>query len=132
MIVIDTHVLLWWFGGETQKLSAKARKVLEAERNGGSIFVSSISAWEIATLAAHGRVTFATDVSTWLRTACLLEALTFVPIDNEIAVLSTQLGPDFHKDPADRFIVATSQKLAAPLVTADSKIRSYPSLRTIW
>lgn len=132
MIVVDTHVLLWWFSGQTRNLSAKARQALEAERNGGSIFISSISAWEIAVLAARGRIGLSTDVSAWLETVRLLGAVAFVPIDNEIAVKSTQLGPDFHKDPADRFIVATSLKLSAPLVTADRKLRSYRDVRTIW
>lgn len=132
MIVVDTYILLWWFGGETQRLSTKATEALEVERNGGTIFVSSISAWEIAILAANGRIGLSTDVSTWLETVSLLDAIVFVPVDNEIAVKSTQLGPNFQKDPADRFIVATSQKLSAPLVTADQKIRSYPYVRTIW
>lgn len=132
MIVVDTHVLLWWFSGQTRNLSAKARQALEAERHGGSIFISSISAWEIAVLAARGRIGLSTDVSTWLETVSLLDSVAFVPIDNEIASRSTQLGPDFHKDPADRFIVATCHRLSAPLVTADRKIRSYRNIRTIW
>ena len=56
----------------------------------------------------------------------------FVPIDNEIAVKSTRRGEEFHKDPADRWIVATSQTLGAPLVTADAKILKYPHVATIW
>jgi PIN domain nuclease of toxin-antitoxin system len=132
VIVIDTHVLLWWFGGEHQRLSRSAKEALDAERHGGTIAVSSISAWEIAILVARRRIGLSTDVLGWLRTVGHVEAITFVPIDNEIAVRSTQLGDDFHKDPADRYIVATSQKLAAPLVTADEKIRRYSSIRTIW
>ena len=55
-----------------------------------------------------------------------------MPVDNVIAVRSTELPGDFHKDPADRFIVATARKLSAPLVTADEKIRAYAHVRTIW
>lgn len=132
VIVVDTHVLLWWFGGETRKLSARARKSLESERSGGTIFVSSISVWEIAILAARKRIGLSKDVLDWLETVSWLDAIKFVPIDNEIAVRSTQLGPEFHKDPADRYIVATCQKLAAPLVTADRKIRAHRQVQTIW
>lgn len=56
----------------------------------------------------------------------------FVAVDNEIAVKSTELPGEFHKDPADRIIVATARKLAAPLITVDDKIRAYPHVRTIW
>lgn len=132
MILVDTHVLLWWFGGDTPKLSATARKALEFERNGGTIFVSSITAWEIAILVERGRIGLSTDVLTWLETVSLVEAIKFVPIDNEIAVWSTRLGVEFHKDPADRYIVATCQKLSTPLVTADRNIRRYPHVKTIW
>jgi PIN domain nuclease of toxin-antitoxin system len=132
VIVIDTHVLLWWVSGESERLSTTAREVLETERREGSIFVSSATAWEIAVLVARKRIGLTTDVLGWLDTVSKVGAITFVPIDNEIAVKSTQLGDDFHKDPGDRYIVATSQKLAAPLVTADEKIRRFPGIRTIW
>lgn len=55
-----------------------------------------------------------------------------LPVDGEIAVKSVRLPGDFHKDPADRIIVATAHKHAAPLVSADEKIRSYPHVRAIW
>ncbi len=61
-----------------------------------------------------------------------IEAINFVPVDNEIAVKSTELPGEFHKDSAERMIVATARKLAAPLITADDKIRAYPHVRTIW
>lgn len=132
VIVVDTHVLLWWFSGEIRKLSARAWKAIDLERSGGTIFVSSITAWEIAILADRGRIGLTTDALSWLEKVSRIEAIKFVPVDNEITVRSTQLGPEFHKDPADRFIVATCQKLAAPLVTADKNIRRYPHIRTIW
>lgn len=132
MIVIDTHVLLWWLAGEARQLSPAAKNAIEAELDGGTIFVSSASAWEIAILASRRRIGLASDVSEWLKKVGEIEAVKFVPIDNEIAVKSTQLGEDFHKDSADRWIVATSQKLGAPLVTADAKITQYPHVATIW
>jgi PIN domain nuclease of toxin-antitoxin system len=132
VIVIDTHVLLWWLAGGARQLSPAARKAIEAELDGGTIFVSSASAWEIAILVSRRRIGLSSDVSEWLKKVGEIEALKFVPIDNEIAVKSTQLGEDFHKDPADRWIVATSQTLGAPLVTADAKIAQYPHVATIW
>lgn len=94
--------------------------------------VSSISAWELAMLVAKGRLTLQMDVSRWLSLVNQIEAVSFIPVDNEIAVSSTTLPDAFHKDPADRIIVATARKYAAPLVTADEKIRAYPHVHTIW
>ena len=132
MIGIDTHVLVWWANGDTDRLSPAALDALDAALSGGKIFMSSITAWEIAMLAARGRLLLSEDVRHWLDVVAGVPAVEFVPVDNEIAVLSTRLGDGFHRDPADRFIVATCQKLAVPLVTADEKIRRYPHLTTIW
>jgi len=132
VIILDTHALLWWASGDTEQLSSVAAQAIEAELNGGQIRVSSISAWELAMLVAKGRIALSMDIGEWLSVVSQIEAVSFMPVDNEIAVKSVELPGEFHKDPADRIIVATARKLAAPLVTADDKIRGYPHVRTIW
>lgn len=132
MIVLDTHALLWWANGESAQLSAAATSAIDAEMDGGQILVSSMSAWELAMLVERGRVALSMDIASWLDTLSQIDAVQMVPVDSEIAVKSVQLPGDFHKDPADRIIVATARKFAAPLVSADEKIRSYPHVRAIW
>ncbi len=132
MIVLDTHALLWWANGERAQLSAAAASAIDAEMDGGQILVSSMSAWELAMLVERGRVALSMDVASWLDTLSRIDAVQIVPVDSEIAVKSVQLPGNFHKDPADRIIVATARKFAAPLVSADEKIRSYPHVRAIW
>jgi PIN domain nuclease of toxin-antitoxin system len=131
MIVLDTHALVWWVTGDAA-LSKKARKEIEREQSGGAIIVSAISAWEIAMLVARGRLVLAMDVSSWLATVAEIEAVRFHPVDVEIAVKSVELPGEFHRDPADRMIVATARKLAVSLVTRDDKILNYPHVKTIW
>jgi PIN domain nuclease of toxin-antitoxin system len=132
VIVLDAHVLLWWASGDTEQLSAAAARVIDMELTGGQIAVSSISAWELAMLVNKGRVNLSMDIEAWLSVVSQIEAVYFVPVDNEIGVKSVVLPGKFHKDPADRIIVATARQLAAPLVTADEKIRAYPHVRSIW
>lgn len=132
MIVLDTHALLWWANGERAQLSAAAASAIDAEMDGGQILVSSMSAWELAMLVERGRVALSMDVASWLDTLGRIDAVQMVPVDSEITVKSVQLPGDFHKDPADCIIVATARKFAAPLVSADEKIRSYPHVRAIW
>lgn len=132
MIVLDTHVLLWWASGDQAALSAAAKRAIDAELDGGRIAISSISAWEIAMLVARDRVALSIDTDQWLDLVGQIESVRFVPVGNDIAVRSVELPGEFHKDPADRIIVATARSLGAPLVTADEKIRAYPHLRTIW
>ena len=133
MIVLDTHVLVWWANGDETKLSPAATAAIAAEMAGdGRIIVSSISAWELAMLVARGRLDLSMETETWLSHVAAIETVRFAPVDNTIAVHSVTLPGEFHKDPADRIIVATSRRLAAPLVTADEKIHAYPHVRTIW
>lgn len=132
MIVLDTHVLVWWVTGRTAELSRKARTAIDKEAAGGEILVSSISAWEIAMLVERGRLQLTMDVEQWLEIIDEIDAVRFVPVNNRIAVKSVALPGEFHKDPADRLIVATARDAAAPLVTVDEKIRQYAHVATIW
>ena len=78
------------------------------------------------------RLVLSMDIESWLAEVEQIEGFRFLPVDNEIGYKATMLPGDFHKDPADRMIVATARKLAAPLVTADEKIREYEHVKTIW
>jgi len=131
VIVLDTHALVWWVTGDAE-LSKKAKAVIEREQDSGEIIVSAISAWEITMLVEKGRLILSMDVSSWLATVAEIERVKFLPVDMVIANKSVALPGEFHKDPADRMIVATSRKLAVPIVTKDEKIRSYPHVKTIW
>ncbi len=71
-------------------------------------------------------------VGDWLDKVSRIEGVRFVPVDRNIAVKSADLPGEFHKDPADRMIVATARSLSAPLVTKDRRIRDYQHVKTIW
>lgn len=133
MIVLDTHALIWWVSGDVS-LSSAARSAIQEELDDaeGLILVSAISAWEIALLVDKERLTLTMDVEDWLDATAEIEAVRFVPVDNDVAVQSIRLPSAFHKDPADRMIVALARHFNAPLVTADGKIRAYKHVRSIW
>lgn len=132
MIVLDTHTLIWWIDGP-QKLSKKARKIIEKEKTKeGNILVSSISTLEIYRLVKNGKLQLINHVDSWLEKIESLPAVRFIPIDNRIAAYSINL-PDFdHKDPADRIIIATALNTGAKLVTSDRKILNYHHVQSIW
>jgi PIN domain nuclease of toxin-antitoxin system len=131
VIVLDTHALIWWVSGDPA-LSKKAKNVIDRELAGGEIIISAISAWEIAMLVEREKLVLSMDVSSWLASVSAIESVRIVPIDAEIATKSVGLPGVFHKDPADRMIVATARKLAAPLVTKDEEIRAYAHVKTVW
>ncbi|KLU25492.1 twitching motility protein PilT [Caballeronia mineralivorans PML1(12)] len=131
MIVLDTHTLIWWVTNDAA-LSKKAKTAIERERAGGEIIVSAISAWEIAMLVERETIAFSMDMENWLATVQQIPGVRFAPVDVDVSLKSVQLPGEFHKDPADRLIVATARKFAAPLVTKDLKIRAYAHVKTIW
>lgn len=133
MIVLDTHVLLWWLNGDSS-VSSRAQGAIRSEQEdkNGLILVSAISAWEIAMLVQKERLTLSMDVEDWLVVAAETERLRFQALDTELLVQSTRLPGAFHSDPADRMIVALARHLNVPLVTSDRKIRAYKHVRTLW
>jgi PIN domain nuclease of toxin-antitoxin system len=126
LIVLDTHVLLWWLG-RPERLSARARRAVEGE---DGLVVPSIVFWEAALLARDRKVTLGRPVPEWVRLVCSLSRVEVAALTPEIAVASVQL--DMHPDPADRFIVATALAHGAALVTKDTNIRQLKGLKTIW
>ncbi len=131
MIVLDTHVWVWWLS-ESQALSPKVQKLLTEAQAKQAIFISSISVWEVAQLASRGRLKLTMDPGDWIAQTESLSFINFVPIDNRIALRSVQLPHPLHQDPADRIIMATAMILGMPLITKDEKISRYPHLKTIW
>ena len=130
MILLDTHALIWWLK-QSPHLSPKASKAIEAEIGKSRILVSTISVWEICLLIRSGRLPISCPLDQYLLEMQKLSEFQFVPIDFEIAHQSTNLEWT-HKDPADRFIVATAIKSGATLITKDTKIRKYKHIETIW
>jgi PIN domain nuclease of toxin-antitoxin system len=130
VILLDTHVLIWWVNGDHDKLSGAALSALE--REGQTRLVSAISCWEVAMLVARGRLGLTMDIEHWLALLEAIPELRFLPLTPAVAVAATRLPEPFHPDPADRFLVAQARALNVPLVTADSKIRAYPHLHSLW
>ena len=131
MIVLDTHALIWWVN-DPSMLGAAALAAISSAIPTRSVYVSCISAWEIALLVERGRLQLALDVRDWLSRCEALPFVTFVPVDTAIAVQSTRL-PEFpHADPADRIITATTLSLGGTLATKDDKLQGYCPLKTVW
>lgn len=132
MIVLDTHVLVWWVDGEAKKLSRRARQALEQHGKRNELLVSSISFFEITTLERRGRLRFKIPASEWLSQVRRLPEYRIEPLSDEVAERAGQLGDTFPGDPADRMIAATALLSDVPLVTHDEKLRGVDYLKTIW
>ena len=124
MIILDTHVWVWWVHGSDRLTQTQIERISSSES--GVVGVSAISCWEVAKLVQYGRLALPCPLDQWLAQALSYPGLELVPLSPEIAVESTRLPGEFHRDPADQIIVATARLLSCPLITSDHKIRCYP------
>jgi PIN domain nuclease of toxin-antitoxin system len=85
MIVLDTHVLVWWVNGETKKLSRKARQVLEQHGNRNELVIASVTVFEIATLERRGRLRLKIAASLWRDQVRRLPEYRIEPLTDDIA-----------------------------------------------
>ncbi len=118
--LLDTHIWIWSLMS-SENLSEEIIKELENNQN--EFWLSPISVWETIILIEKQRITLNIPIKQWLN-----EALTKIPVKeasltNEVAIRSRFVELP-HKDPADRFIVATALTYGLTLVTADKYIAS--------
>lgn len=121
--VLDTHVWIWWMLGDPS-LNPAERDALDAFPPENRPVLCDISLWEFATLVDMGRVVIDGSMDDWLRVAASPSTVRIQPITPSIVSEMNRLPSTFHRDPADRLIVATSRVLKLPLATRDRKIRS--------
>lgn len=125
LLLLDTHVWLWFALGNADRLGEDARRQIEDAARDGRLAVSAITVWEIGMLDAKGRIALGAPCEKWVEQALNLPGLRLIGLDPEIAVASTRLPGEFHPDPADRILVATARALNAALATADQRIIVY-------
>jgi PIN domain nuclease of toxin-antitoxin system len=129
MIVLDTHIWVWWVHTPERLTEAQSQAIAANEDD--VIGVSVISCWEIAKLVELERLKLPSALKEWFEQALGYPGLRLLELTPAIAVESTQLPGEFHRDPADQLIVATARVYGCPLVTADDKILKYAHVVTI-
>ena len=119
--LLDTHVLIWWLQGGGP-LSPAQRRVMNAADGDSPLRVSDISLWEVATLHSLGRIQLSIPLREWLEKAAAPPLVRRHGISPAIAADVAALPESFHRDPADRILVATARILGATLLTRDRHI----------
>ena len=119
MLLMDTHVFLWFVNGDT-KLSKEMLQVIETEEK---VWVSVISFWELAIKSSLGKLTLPCPVSQ-LMEDCAKMNLSILPIKAQHLEQLEHL-PWIHRDPFDRLLICQAQAEGLKLATVDENIRQY-------
>ena len=129
MIILDTHIWIWNVQGDTRL--SKAHLDLIREHENDEIGISAISLWEVAKAVELKRLNFSIPIEDWFSIALNQPGIVVLPLTSRIAVESTNLPGNFHKDPFDQLIVATARIFDVPLITVDSEIVNYPHVKLL-
>jgi PIN domain nuclease of toxin-antitoxin system len=122
--LLDTSALLWALA-EPERLSVKARRLVEAGEN----VVSVASYWEVLIKTQTGLLSIS-DLATWWRQATDLTSARVLHI-RPAHITALAVLPMLHKDPFDRILIAQAKAEGLRLVTSHGPIGAYP-IQTIW
>lgn len=131
MILLDTHTLVWWLDLAPELPLAVTNEISKHQKT-NSIHVSAISIWEICLLLQKKKIIIQKNLHEWITNLENLPFVSIAPVSHWIFLRSTELPSFFHKDPADRIIIATAQTLGATLISKDDKLLNYPHVKTFW
>lgn len=126
-LLLDTHVWVWT-QEQPDKMGEETHRLLLDRSN--EILVSAVSTLEIAQMASVGRLVLAKDLQHWVRDGIRSLQARCLPVNNDIAIESYQIPEPFHRDPADRLLVATARVEGCTLLSADRLILDYPHVRS--
>ena len=126
--LLDTHVWIWT-QEQPDSIGSDSRVLLETTTH--ELCVSAVSSLEIARLVACGLLELRGSLDRWVRSAVDSIEARSIDVDHRVAIEAYKLPGRFHKDPADRLLVATARLHDLTLVTADERILAYRSVRTL-
>ena len=122
-VLLDTCAAIWLMNGDP--MSPASREAIAAAQAGGGVHVSPISAWEIATLAARGRLTLTMSPSAWFAALLAQPGVALAGMPPAVLIASATLPGAPPRDPADRIIAATAREYGFSLVTRDGELTPY-------
>ena len=128
-LLLDTHIALWLDSGD-DRLRPSTRALIDGcWQNGGTIFLSAVTTWEIALLVDMGRIDLDLPVEAWVERLLERPGIEAVPLGWGAASRAYQLHHLEQRDPADRLLISTAIELACPLVTYDDRITRFGEQR---
>jgi PIN domain nuclease of toxin-antitoxin system len=116
-LLLDTHVVYWWFKGRRDELTEDLQALLTHERD---VFVSPVTPLELLVKESRGTLGLPKGLIQEIRGPEFRE----LPIRHLHAVVAGRL-PDIHRDPFDRLLIAQAQCEELTLVTRDAAIAKY-------
>lgn len=119
-MILDTCALLW-LSHQQEKLSSAILKQIE---DAPAIFVSAITGFEIALKWKAGKLELPAPPKSWMEIILAHHDISVIELDLNICIKAAELPP-IHRDPCDRFIIATALLHNFPVITLDERFKQY-------
>ncbi len=126
-LLLDTCAAIWLMNGDP--LSPESLEAIAAAQREDAVAVSPITAWEIATLAARGRLALTLAPVAWFAALLRQKGVVLAPMPPEVLIASATLPGSPPRDPADRIIAATARQYGHVVVTRDGELLPYARAR---
>jgi len=125
--LLDTSTLIWAVGAP-EKLSRKARKICTSHETRPA--VSVVSLMELIIKTGRGNLQLAPDPVQWWNNHVRTLGFIVLPL-RQAHVEHLWSLPPFHRDPADRLLIAQAIVEGIPLVACDEAVQQYP-VTVVW
>jgi PIN domain nuclease of toxin-antitoxin system len=125
--LLDTNAFLFWIAGGTE-LSDSARTFIS--KPGNEIWVSLVTAWELAIKSNQGKIKLASPVARFMSQHVESNGFRLMGIELD-DVASVETLPLHHRDPFDRLLIVQAANRKLPVVTSNSAFSTY-SIKRIW
>ncbi len=122
MLLLDTHVVLWWRDGGA-RLTNQIRRAI---RSADIVLVSAASGWEVALKLGIGKLKLGQPFAWMVEQSGFTELPVALVHAERLAAL-----PAHHRDPFDRMLIVQAQVEGATLVTHDRQFGLY-DVPTLW
>ncbi len=124
VFLLDTHAVIWISRDERLREPA-ASTLAELYAEEGRLAVSPITAWEVAMLAAKGRMALSLNPEIWFDRICALPGVVLAGMPPSVLIASCSLPGSQPADPVDRILAATARAFGYTLVTRDRRLLDY-------
>lgn len=126
-LLLDTCTFLWLIV-DAPDLSPRARELFRSPES--DVYLSSVSAWEIAVKHSLGRLPLPEPPGRFVPAQREAHGVESLALDEE-SVLQVGRLPLLHRDPFDRMLVCQAIVHGLAILTPDPLVADYP-VRIVW
>jgi len=123
-MLLDTCAAIWLVNGDPMSADSRA-SITAAQTENLGVYVSPMTAWEVATLVAKNRLQLALSPEAWFEALLGLVGMRLAAMPPRVLIASTTLPGMPPKDPVDRIIAATGRTFGYSIVTRDGELMLY-------